>query len=945
MTVSTPRASPPPPATVATTFAMIEEAKRGNYTSGVIGLMARPDLGAEQDVTHDGQLVRIRAAESALAVREALLEHVEGDWMVVLTDRTDDDLGAGVLAHFAWQRLRRPDPWEAVRHRFQATGVDPALTTAPGNRELAVQLLAAAPDEGWPAAPAGVLTRAHALGAAAHVALGLAGDVVDAITVLDWAIRPQSVQALADLRSEHGDTLADALLDWLAENSGTAAAPVRALLARGNVADLVPVGLVAHLLTNVAGDLPEQKHQAELGLARLDAQFGQPKPSPASIAALGAAAAAVITDLAQDPLRTAHLTRVLARAETLLQGVEATHLAIHSDLLPRGYLHRLGLLAEALRRGIDDMTKELVHPQSADASQAVESAWGFAARHRLGRSDSPEVGAFSAAVRLWRWLNVPDREANSSLAATASAARRHLDHDAWADAAINDAATGVDDGELADALRRVVEAAMRRRDEGEREFASGLAAVTSADAGAAAGGLAEEAGTVWYLEALLPKVVLPMARRAPLLLLVMDGMSAAAATEILTDATGRLGWIEAALPDPAGGGSAARRAAAFAVLPSLTEVSRASLLCGRLTRGQQGVELSGYGELTAKVGKIRAQLFHKKGVDTTTPGALLSGVGTVIDDPGVDLVTVVLNTIDDALDRSDPSGTVWTADAVRHLEPLLARARAAGRTVVMTADHGHVVERRMGTMRPHPEASSNRSRPVSGIVGDDEVVVSGRRVLTDDGRAVLAVSEGLRYGPLKAGYHGGASAAEVVVPVAVLVPDEATNPLGLPLLPPQTPSWWDLTEVASRSTATVATQPSGIRASKLTRKPEAPDLGPTLFDHPNVAVTPPAAGPTLGGSVIASEVYAAQRKVSGRVIVTDGQLVALVDALSSTPSTRLPMTAVASALAISEVRLRGALAQLAQLLNVEGYAVIETDPHTRTVILNERLLRDQFGVH
>ena len=132
MTVSTPRASPPPPATVATTFAMIEEAKRGNYTSGVIGLMARPDLGAEQDVTHDGQLVRIRAAESALAVREALLEHVEGDWMVVLTDRTDDDLGAGVLAHFAWQRLRRPDPWEAVRHRFQATGVDPALTTAPG---------------------------------------------------------------------------------------------------------------------------------------------------------------------------------------------------------------------------------------------------------------------------------------------------------------------------------------------------------------------------------------------------------------------------------------------------------------------------------------------------------------------------------------------------------------------------------------------------------------------------------------------------------------------------------------------------------------------------------------------------------------------------------------------------------------------------------------------
>jgi len=954
MTASPSRLAPPPPASASTTFAMIDEAKRSRYPSGVIGLIARPDRAADQDVTHDGQLVRVRAAESALAVREALLEHVEGDWMVVLTDRTDDDLGAGVLAHFVWQRLRRPDPWEAVRHRFQATGVDPALTTASGNRDLAIGLLAAAPDEGWPAAPAGVLTRSHALGAAAHDTLGLTGEVVDAITVLDWAMRPQSVQALADLRGEHGDTIADALLDWLAENSGAAAAPVRALLARGDVADLVPIGLVAHLLTNVAGALPDQRHQAELGLARLEAQFGQPKPSPSSIAALGSAAAAVLTDLAQDPLMAAHLTRVLSRADAVLESVESTHLAIHSDLLSRGYRRRLGLLAEALRRGIEGLSQGWVHAESVDASEGIESAWAFAARHRLGRVDSPEVGAFSAAVRLWRWLTLPAGESGApvSSASTAFAARRHIDHDGWADAAINDAANGVDDGELAAALRFLIEAAMRRRDEGERAFASGLAATTSADTGAEAGGLSDEAGTVWYLESLLPRVVLPMARKAPVLLLVMDGMSAAAATEILTDATGRLGWIEAALPDPAGGGSAARRAAALAVLPSLTEASRASLLCGRLTRGQQGVELAGYSELTAKVGKIRAQLFHKKGVDTTTPGALLSGVGTVIDDQTVDLVTVVLNTIDDALDRSDPSGTVWTADAVKHLEPLLARARSAGRTVVLSADHGHVVERRMGTMRPHPDMSSNRSRPVTGIVEDGEVEVSGRRVLTDDGRAVLAVSEGLRYGPLKAGYHGGASAAEVVVPVAVLVPDEATNPLGLPLLPPQTPSWWDLSGVVALSTPTT---PNGIRPTSGKRKSGAPDLGLTLFDDPAAAAAPSAAagstlagstlsGSTLGGSVIASDVYAAQRKVSGRVIVTDEQVVALVDALGAAPGTRLHMTTVASALVISEVRVRGALAQLAQLLNVEGYAVIETDPRTRTVILNERLLRDQFGV-
>ena len=43
-------------------------------------------------------------------------------------------------------------------------------------------------------------------------------------------------------------------------------------------------------------------------------------------------------------------------------------------------------------------------------------------------------------------------------------------------------------------------------------------------------------------------------------------------------------------------------------------------------------------------------------------------------------------------------------------------------------------------------------------------------MLRHDGRAVLAVDERLRYGPLKAGYHGGGAPAEAVVPVAVLVP-------------------------------------------------------------------------------------------------------------------------------------------------------------------------------
>ena len=70
------------------------------------------------------------------------------------------------------------------------------------------------------------------------------------------------------------------------------------------------------------------------------------------------------------------------------------------------------------------------------------------------------------------------------------------------------------------------------------------------------------------------------------------------------------------------------------------------------------------------------------------------------------------------------------------------------------------------------------------------MLVTGRRVLLHDGTAVLAVDENLRYGPMKAGYHGGASPAEVVVPVTVLVPGAVPEDGGLRLAPPQEPSWW-----------------------------------------------------------------------------------------------------------------------------------------------------------
>lgn len=919
------------PVTASMALAMVEEASssRYRYTEGVIGLVGQPDPGARADIDRDGAVVRIRPAESALAVREALLEHCAGDWMVILTDRSDQDLGAGILSHFIWGMLRRPDPWEAVRHRFKATGIDPTLTTVPGNRDLATDLLAATPVEGWPAAPAGVLTRGHVMRSVARSTLGIASETIDLISVLTWSVLPSAVKDLSELRSGHGDQLTDAVLDWLAESCGAASGPVRALLQRGQLGDLVPLGLVAQLLTDESTFSDSERHLAKMALVRLEPFLGV---HPAStLVAWGAATTSVVMDLAIDTRHAAHLTRVLTRTEALLDQVMAAELAAHSVLLPRGFRSRLVALAEALADGAGRLGR---HDGAArDFAPAIERAWASAQTHRLGRVDSAEVRAFAAAVRLWRWLLTAEAEADVLLA---DRAQRHLTVDSWADAAVNDAAIGVDDTQMSAALRHVVEAALARRDREERAFATALAAYTANDSGDGSKALATEGGVVWPLESLLPQAVIPMAKEAPVLLLVMDGMSAATANEILQDSVGRLGWVEAAMRK----GDGVQRTAALAVLPSLTSVSRTSLLCGRLTTGEQNAEINGYQQITQNAARVNAALFHKKGVDTTTPGALVSdGVGRAIDDPEVQLVTIVLNTIDDALDRSDPSGTVWNADAVKHLEPLLARARSAGRVVVMTADHGHVVERRMGTIRGGTGATSNRWRPAGGTVGPDEVEVAGRRVLAD-GDVVLAVSEGLRYGPMKAGYHGGASAAEVVVPVAVLLPDVETNPLGLTLLPPQAPPWWEL-PVSQDVAATALTAPPGIPTAV------ASSQAPTLFDEPDTnepdATTLPAAT-SLADAVVGSETFRAQRTMAGRLIVDNQKVTMLISRLADAPGARIPLSSAASALRVSQVQVRGALVQVQQLLNVEGYPIVEIDSETRSVVLNLRLLREQFGV-
>ncbi len=955
-----------PAATLPVIRALLDAAGRARYASGVLGVRAQPRWPGSRAFTHRDKSVRVVPCESALAVREALTDRDRDQWLVILTDRSDEDLGAGIRAHLVGNRLRAPDPWAAVRTQFAATGIDPSLTSAVSHREIAVGLLAAAPAEGWPPAPAGVLTRDYAFAAVAAAHLGFTDPVVDLTSVLSWTAGPGLAVMITDLRELAGDPVADAVLAWAADRCGALSGPVRHLLRAGEGRDCVPVGLVAGLLATAADSTDASRSRlGREGLIRIEPRLGTSVPASAALTSWAGEAAAVILDLLGDRARHGDGEGLLARADELLVAVRAESVADDSDLLREGLTRRLATLADSLRQAFaGGPPADPDDPWIGQGDQArVERAWGRVAAHHLAVQEEPRAVAFHGAVRLARWLSGSYSTQPSGPAAPpglAGYAELFMDADAWADSAVNDAAPGVSEPDLGNGLAAALGAAGARRAAHDIAFARALALYTAADGSGTAA-----AGSVRLLEDLLPAEVIPLAKATPVLLLVLDGMSAGIAAEIVDSVLARTadGWAEALLPH------ATRRAAALAVLPTVTEVSRASLLSGTLTAGGQDAEKKGYSRLCADHGLPPGPPpFHKKPLDSSLPGhALAEDVASAVADvAGAPLVTCVLNTIDDALDRSDPGGTQWSAAAVRHLLPLLDRARYAGRTVVLTADHGHVVERRLGLQRSYADVSSGRSRPATEPAGAGEVLITGSRVLLHDGRAVLAVDETLRYGPLKAGYHGGASMAEAVVPVVVLVPGSVPEGTGLRLAPPQEPAWWT-DPVAVPVPAPTARRRDrgpgrpGQRAAREARLRGAPGAEATLFDAPAAEpagrtgngaarVVPRGEGAThrpgeaVAAAVTGSAAYAAQRKIAGRLSVPDERVRDLLAALLDSPSGRIGHAQAASVLAVAPVALRGAILHVQRLLNVEGYPVVRVDADGATVILDEALLREQFGV-
>ncbi len=869
--------------------ARLDKATAKQYRRGVLGLRAEPRWNGSA-FDHKGVPVTVVPCPSVLAIWEAIDTRNADGWTVVLTDVDDDDLGDTVLAHLLDGRLITPDPWDALRGNFSATTIEPALYRGVANdRAVANGLLAVLSPDSYTPARGGVLTRDHAMTTLARDVLKIVKDSgveVDQLAILEWSRSADTPANLADLNARGGAELFEATAGWLGSRAGLLAEPLSALLAAGRINDMVPLGVVAGLFCQ---DKPADPKALGVFLGH----YGLSSLSSEALNIWYTNARGLVTTALKDP------HTVLQAAAAIADQLRIGAAAAASDLLPQGLDARIAALADAL-------TEALPHPLPADLDVAlispagrarIEALWAETKGHFLS-AGSHTVDAFAGAVRLARWLAEPAGVATGLPEATTS----YLGQHSWVDSALTKVRRGAAQPVAAAALRAVIDTVLARRARHDRVFANALADAPKP--------------VLLVVENVLRDVVVPIARQTPTLLVVIDALSVAAANDLVT-AIQQDGWTEVSADG--------RRGGALAVLPTLTQRSRCSLLCGELREGADDAERKGFLALIREAqleatGGGPDPIFHKKALDAIPAGAsLATDVTNALADTGHrPLLAVVLNYVDDTLHHTDPGGTDWTIEAITHLRALLGAARSAGRAVVITSDHGHLIDYGTGAKVDRANTYGQRAHgDFANVDHEREVVVEGPRVLTGTHRVVLAVDPDIRYGARNAGYHGGATPAEAIVPVMAFVAGHL--PAWAQPVAAVEPSWWH------------AGTPVSIPV--LTKQGDAP----SLFD----VEEPPRVNP-LPAKVVGSKVYAAQRKLAGRIVVTDTQIKTLLAELLAAGAQELTLAQAAAALGVATAGVNGALMQTKRVLDVEGYEVLAVGGGV--VKLDEAALREQFRV-
>ena len=879
--------------------------KKANRSAVAFALRSDGPWSGPPRLTIDDLPHRVAFCRSDLELRELLrATRATNELLVALCPFDSAQLGEDVLARLAKRRVHQPDAMEIVGNLFQAATVDERILT---NIPLKTALIEHAPANGYPPVAGGVLDLQTAWCellsrtlSDREVATSI-GRLLEA--TLDAGFRSRLEKMPPELRRE--------FFGWAGLNVDRSALWMAHPINAGRTTDLIPLGL----LLDLAFD-PSANAHAEVASARvrLESWFDGQNIDASAARSWAAAARSVIQSLRQRPGSRPPISTILSRFDALLAEFKISGAAAKSDFSPIGFEQRVRQLA-----GILAQTAKPGATPNRDSKKLIE-AIGALQSHVLAGEHQHRIERCQMAARLACWLGegakLSEGPSLDEMVAGYARAGGFID---WA-------RTIVQEGDSEPLLNKACDALLTRADEicgaFEANFATKLAEWTLHGAA--------PSECFVPIENALEHLVGPLAAQVPVLLLVMDGMSVAVFRELVGEIVQRGNWLECQAGQPR------TPSALLATVPSTTEVSRRALFRGKLHPESTPTEKSAFSTndvlFSLCGGQNRPVLFLKGDLQTSGEAGLASDVKDAIANKKCRVVATVLNAIDDHLSGSDQIAPRWDLDFIRPLRELIQLAAEAGRAIVLTSDHGHVLEHRTSLKSGMP-GGGDRYRTDGGAPTAGELLVAGQRVQQAIGRTEVTVawSRNIRYSTKKRGYHGGASPLEIVISLAILIHRNNGTPSGWSEIAPSPylPDWWRLS-LDQVPCAAIAVVP------EVTTKVTA---GLDLFAY---AATKGRANEWIE-KLLDGEIYAEQSKLAVRGAHERTRVALFLDALISRGGT-MPREALAERLGLPLLRLNGVVADLARIFNVDGYDVVNLDAASGTIALNVALLKKQFAV-
>lgn len=683
----------------------------------------------------------VEPCTSQLAIRDAMRRHASSATPVVLLFAgSDGDLGSDVLARCAKRRVITHDLWQTVLALFRAAHIDPRLAR---HRWLAELLVRFMPAEGYSPVRSLVLDQDRAWKELFRVVLGFESYPPSEVDLLKWAGDAQRREQFKMLES----TAREEAVLRLREGLGDLVSIVFAAVEIGSADELIAVAMLCESLEDK--DTTLESIRAKVA-ARLEVLLGGLTPSAHTINQLASAADGWF-DRATESARQ----QQVARFDALVTQLKAEPLAAHA---------RYG--TAALREKVKTFAIALNEMNVQGARERLGSLMA----HRGPVLSDRAVSRCKMALRLVRWNSQSNAELPSSLPALSAQYRNEI---AWVDWAQTVLLEGDDSVELGSAYAQLRESTRVRRDLFDFRFAESL--VTDKPDGA----------TLIPIEDVLDKCVAPVAAAGRTLLVVVDGMSISVFLE-LDHSLRDHGWSQCER-------NAGVCSTLLAMLPSTTEASRTSLLCGAACSGSASTERSVFTAFPSLVAPSVAGkppvIFHKRDLLDSSGVTLSDDLRGALSDTRQRVVAVVINAVDDHLMKSDQLRLRWDLPQFRGLDALLAEARSSDRAVIFTSDHGHILDQDTEMRGSSPNA---RWRELNLESYPGEIKLGGPRVKAACGlnEVVLAWNSKLRYATKRNGYHGGCSPAEALVPIAVYKYGAALGD-EWSARDETTPDWWE----------------------------------------------------------------------------------------------------------------------------------------------------------